>query len=284
MIYADLHAHTTASDGTSTPTELVEEAKRAGLTYLAVTDHDTMAGVPEALEAAKQAGIFLIPGVELSAEGPPGKAHLLGLGVDPLFEPMNETLAQISEFRRQRNEKIAARLRELGIPITLEAVTALAPVGANVGRPHFAQWLVEQGHVSSIHDAFNRYLADDGKAYIERETLTPEASIRLIHEAGGVCLLAHPMLVRLSQQEKIEQRIAALKEMGMDGIEVYYHSHTVAETERLLRLAQKYDLLISGGSDFHGTNKKDVFLGLVNQGQRLPADRISSRILETARK
>jgi predicted metal-dependent phosphoesterase TrpH len=284
MIYADLHAHTTASDGTSTPTELVEEAKRAGLTYLAVTDHDTMAGVPEALEAAKQAGIFLIPGVELSAEGPPGKAHLLGLGVDPLFEPMNETLAQISEFRRQRNEKIAARLRELGIPITLEAVTALAPAGANVGRPHFAQWLVEEGHVSSIQDAFNRYLADDGRAYIERETLTPKASIRLIHEAGGVCLLAHPMLVRLSQQEKIDQRIAALKEMGMDGIEVYYHSHTVAETERLLRLAQKYDLLISGGSDFHGTNKKDVFLGLVNQGQRLPADRISSRILETARK
>lgn len=283
MLYADLHAHTTASDGTATPTELVEAAKRLGLMYLAVTDHDTTSGVPAALEAAAREGIRLIPGVELSAEGPPGKAHLLGLGIDPFYAPLNDTLADISEKRRTRNVKIAARLRELGIPLTLEAVTESAPDGANVGRPHFAQWLLANGHVTSLQEAFNIYLADTGKAYFGRDTLTPEESINLIHDAGGFCLLAHPHVVKLAQQEKIEQRVVALKALGMDGIEVYYGKHTIAETEKYLRLAQKYDLLVTGGSDFHGTNKADVHLSEVFNGERLPADKISPAILAKAR-
>ena len=283
MIYADLHAHTTASDGTLTPTELVQLGRQVGLTFLAITDHDTTAGVAEAQAAAQREGIRLLPGVELSADGPPGKCHLLGLGIDPAHPGLNATLADISEKRRTRNEHIAARLRALKIPVTLEEVTASAPPGANVGRPHFAQWLLDRRHANSIADAFDRYLADGKAAYIERDTLTPEACISLIHEAGGVCLLAHPTLIRLAAQEKIEQRILALKERGMDGFEVYYPAHSVAETERLHRLAEKAGLLISGGSDFHGATKPTIKLGYLRDNERLPADRISTKIREMAR-
>ena len=266
---ADLHTHTTASDGTLTPTELVAAAHRCGLGLLAVTDHDTTAGVAEAQAAARACGMQFIAGVELSAEGAPGKCHLLGLGIDPHYAPLVTTLATLSENRRQRNLKIVARLNALGVAITLEEVVAQAPRGANIGRPHIAATLLAKGVVSDLREAFTRYLADDAAAYIEKATLSPAEAIALVHEAGGLCFLAHPGLFKLAAHETHESRVRALAALGLDGIEAYYSSYSPADEARFLRLAEKYQLLVTGGSDFHGDNKPDVPLGIVRDGKPL---------------
>jgi len=282
IIYADFHAHTTASDGTTEPEALVRQAKEVGLTYLAVTDHDTTAAVPRALVAARELGIRLMCGVELSADGAPGKCHMLGLGIDPGHAEMNATLRELSESRRARNEKIITRLRSLGIDITMAEVTAVAPAGANVGRPHFAQTLIAKGVVQTNQEAFDRYLADDAAAYVTRDSLTPAEAVRLVHDAGGLAFIAHPGLLRLSEQETYQTRFAALKALGMDGIEAYYSSYSPALTEKLLRIAEKLELMVTGGSDFHGDNKPGVHLGVVRDGDRLVADLLPTGLLERA--
>lgn len=269
---ADLHTHTTASDGTLTPTELVQAAALLGIALLAITDHDTTAAIAEAQSATQSTSVRLLPGVELSAEGPPGKCHLLGLGIDPTHPRLNSTLAILSENRRQRNAKMVTRLNALGISLTLDEVITAAPPGANVGRPHFAAALVAKGSVSSITEAFQRYLGDDAAAYIEKDTLTPAEAIALVHEAGGLCFLAHPGLLRLAAHETPETRIIALKKLGLDGIEAYYSAYSPAEEARFLRLAEKHQLLVTGGSDFHGANKPSVPLGIVRSGQTLRLD------------
>lgn len=271
-IFADLHAHTTASDGQLRPAALIDAAKAAGVGILAVTDHDTTAGVAEAAEAARMAGIRLVPGVELSAEGAPGKCHLLGLGINPEDPALTRTLAEISAARRERNARMAERLRALGVPITLEEVTAAAPAGANVGRPHFAAVLVAKGVVASTREAFDRYLSDEGPAYVTKQTLSPGEAIRLVQGAGGRCFLAHPGLLRLAEHETPETRIRALKALGLDGIEAYYSKHTPAETERFVRLAQKLGLLLTGGSDFHGPDISEARLNAIRDGQPLPSE------------
>ena len=270
-ISADLHAHTTASDGQLTPTEMVNAAKKAGVGVLAVTDHDTTGGVAEATLAAEKVGIRLIPGVELSAEGAPGKCHLLGLGIDPANRELIETLARVSEARRVRNERMAARLRSLGVDITLDEVTIAAPRGANVGRPHFAALLIAKGVAKDNTDAFARFLSDDGPAYVEKETLSPADSIRLIQGAGGRCFLAHPGLLRLAQHETFETRLRDLKALGIDGLEAYYGKHSPVQNEQFVRLADKLGLMVTGGSDFHGSAVSEARLNAVLDGQPLPA-------------
>ena len=260
---SDLHTHTTASDGTFTPTELVRAAKEIGLELLAVTDHDTVAGVAEAQLVASEVGLTLLPGVELSAEGAPGKCHLLGLGIDPESSELLETLARLSQNRRARNEKIVGRLNSLGVAVAYDEVVAVAPPGANVGRPHFAQLLVQRGVVPDINSAFQRYLADDGPAYVEKATLTPAECAALIHRAGGLCFVAHPGLLKLSSHETMEARLRAYIAAGVDGIEAYYSQHSPASEAQFLRLAKKYGWPVCGGSDFHGAAKPHVKLGVV---------------------
>ena len=249
---ADLHTHSTASDGTFTPTELLEAAHAKKITLLALTDHDTTAGLAEAQRAATALGVAFLPGVELSAEGAPGKCHLLGLGIDPQHKPLINTLKHLSENRHARNEKMIARLNALGIPLTLEEVIAHAPPGANLGRPHFAATLLARGIVKDMREAFTPYLADDAAAYVEKATLRPTEAIALVHQAGGLCFLAHPGLLRLASHETHESRVRALSLLGLDGIEAYYSSNSPAEEARFLRLAEKFGLLVTGGSDFHG--------------------------------
>ncbi|MBB6051894.1 PHP domain-containing protein [Armatimonas rosea] len=279
---ADLHTHTTASDGTLTPTELVTAAHQCGLGLLAVTDHDTTAGVAEAQAAALGYGMQFLAGVELSAEGAPGKCHLLGLGIDPHHAPLVTTLATLSENRRQRNLKIIARLNALGVAITLEEVIALAPRGANIGRPHIAAVLLAKGVVTDLREAFTRYLADDAAAYVEKATLSPAEAIALVHEAGGLCFLAHPGLLKLAAHETHESRVRALAALGLDGIEAYYSSYSPADEARFLRLAEKYQLLVTGGSDFHGDNKPDVPLGIVRDGKPLARTLLPGPLLARA--
>lgn len=275
---ADLHTHTTASDGTFTPSELVEAAHAQGISLLAVTDHDTTAGVSEARAIALARGMAFLPGVELSAEGAPGKCHLLGLGIDPAHPRLTQTLQSLSENRRLRNLKMIARLNALGVPVTMDEVFAHAPVGANVGRPHFAAALVALGAVADTREAFTRYLADDAPGHVEKETLSPVEAITLVHEAGGLCFLAHPGLLRLAAHETYETRVRALAALGLDGIEAYYSSYSPAEEARFLRLAEKLGLLVTGGSDFHGANKPHVALGVVRDGQPLSLDLLPLRL------
>lgn len=282
MIFADLHAHTTASDGSLTPTELVQAALEVGLSYLAVTDHDTTAGVEEAIRAARGTKLSIVPGVELSADGPPGKCHLLGLGIDYRHDELNQTLARLSEHRRTRNQKILDRLTALGKPVTMDEVIVAAPQGANIGRPHIAEVMVRKGYVADLRIAFQNYLRDGGPANVEKETLTPADAIRLIHVAGGFCCLAHPGLLRLEKHETDERRILALKGLDMDGLEVYYPKHTYAQSGRFLRLAEKHRLMVTGGADFHGTPKPEIRLGYVRYEQRLPAEAVSKVLLDRA--
>ena len=280
---ADLHTHTTASDGTLTPTELVTAAHALGISLLAVTDHDTTAGVAEAQAVATRLQMSFLPGVELSAEGAPGKCHLLGLGINPCHARLNETLSQLSEHRRQRNEKMINRLNALGVAITMDDVLAVAPDGANLGRPHFAAALIASGTVADTREAFTRFLGDDSAAYITKETLSPAAAIALVHDAGGLCFLAHPGLLRLAAHETYESRFRALQALGLDGIEAYYSSYSPADEARFLRLAEKLSLLVTGGSDFHGANKLHVPLGIVRDGQPLSRSLLPTRLLALAR-
>src|SRR3569833_438924 len=223
----DLLAHTTASDGSFTPTELVDEAAAIGLTAIAVTDHDTIAGIEEATKAAVNAGIELVPGVELSVEDDGGRFHLLGY----LFAPDNvtfaSTLLSIRASRAKRNEQMAVKMAELGLPVTMDDVRAQAgDKGEVIARPHFAKALLKAGIVNSVQDAFDRFLATGKPLYLPKEVLTPKDAVALIHQAGGVAVMAHPGLVPMSDPAFDERLAWLVDNTGMDGIEAYYSQHT----------------------------------------------------------
>lgn len=267
----DLHTHTTASDGSLTPTELVEKAAQLGLAALAVTDHDTLGGLAEAQAAAEHVDLSLLPGVELSVEDESGRFHLLGYGFDPENVALARTLIELRKSRSARNEQMAQKMAALGLPVTMDDVRAVAGEDAQViARPHFAQALIAKGVVSSVKEAFDRYLSTGKPLYLPKEVLTPRDAIALLHEAGGVAVMAHPGLVPLSNP-MLSGRVASLaEEMGMDGIEAYYSQHSPADTKRFLALAKQHGLLVTGGSDFHGTPKPHVPLGIVFDGKPAP--------------
>ncbi len=283
----DLHAHTTASDGELSPTALVEQAAAIGLEAIAVTDHDTTAGVAEALAAGRRLNIEVVAGIELSAEPPSGptgaraQCHILGLFIDPECRTLLDRLHAVIANRNRRNGQIIERMRtELHWDITLEEVERVAG-GEVVARPHFARVLVEKGVVTSIKEAFDVYLGKGGRAYVDRDRLTPEEAIRLIHAADGVAVLAHPNNLHMTPQET-ERYISSLRDVGLDAIEARYNLHTLEETSRYLAMAERIGLLTSGGSDYHGLAVKPaVRLGHV-QGD-LPAPRTLLAALRSAR-
>jgi predicted metal-dependent phosphoesterase TrpH len=265
----DLHAHTTASDGDHTPTQLVRKAKEVGLTALAITDHDTTDGVAEALEAGATYGIEIVPGIELSAEFEKGQCHILGLWIDPASKPLLSALRIVQEARAHRNDQILGKIRAAGFEITLDEVKQVAG-GDIVARPHFAKALLQKGHVASIAEAFDKYLGKGASFYVDRVRLQPEECIALIHAAGGVAILAHPNNLKRDIPET-EAEIARLQAMGLDGIEARYNRHTPEDNTRYLALAERLGLLTSGGSDFHGpTVKPTVSLGEVEGTQPAP--------------
>ena len=271
----DLHAHTTASDGSLTPAALVQKAREIGLAALAVTDHDTIDGLAEAAEAAQQAGLDFLPGVELSVEDGGGRFHLLGYGFDPKFPELAETLAALRKSRAARNAQMADKMAALDLPVTMDDVRDAAHKHGEEGseviaRPHFAQALVNKGVVSSVGEAFDKYLASGRPLYQAKEVLTPADAIALLHRAGGVAVMAHPGLVPLSEAALADQVAALHGDAGLDGIEALYSQHSQADTERFLGLARRYELLVTGGSDFHGTPKPHVPLGIVFDGKPAP--------------
>jgi predicted metal-dependent phosphoesterase TrpH len=254
----DLHSHTIHSDGSATPSELIELAKRNGADAVAITDHDTVAGLEEGRADAARLGIEFVNGIELSAEFSPGTMHILGYYINDAEEEMAATLAELRAARDARNPEIAGRLQALGVDLHYDEVAALAG-NQVVGRPHFARVLVERGHAASIQDAFNRYLAKGSPAYVEKKRLSPADSIALIHKAGGLAVLAHPYQLKLSQ-EALEPLISELADLGLDGIEAVYSRHSPADRDSYSRLAKRHRLLVTGGSDYHGTYKPDIML------------------------
>jgi len=251
----DLHVHTTASDGLLSPSQTVEAALRKGVWLLGIADHDTTEGVPEAAAAARAAGVTLVPGVELSVGSGPREIHVLGYFVDIEHEALQSVLARLRGARDTRNERILARLREMGMPLDSGRLKEIAGNGS-VGRPHIATALLEAGHVRSLGEAFGRYLARGKPAYVGRERLEAAEASAVIKQAGGIPVLAHP--AKIGGPQAIEQ----ILDDAMEGVEVYHTDHTAMDVEMLLGIAKRRDLLVTGGSDSHGPySEKPVAVG-----------------------
>jgi 3',5'-nucleoside bisphosphate phosphatase len=265
----DLHTHTTASDGSLSPAQLVQYAKHQGLHALAVTDHDTIAGLADAIAEGERLGVRIIPGIELSCFHQSIELHILGYFIDPLDPHLRPALLRYQSSREERNLRIIERLRELGLDITYQEVKTFAAL-ATVGRPHIAQVLLQKGYVYSVADAFSRYLGDDGPAYIARTTPDAPEAIALIRRIGGVPVLAHPIYAARARQS-FERLCAALKNAGLWGLETVYSGHTQQQTDRLRAVAREQGLGISGGSDFHGESRPEVLLGSGYGNLKIPA-------------
>lgn len=269
MGYIDLHLHTTASDGTMSPSEIVRYAWLNGLQAIAITDHDTIEGLNEGLMEAKRIGLELIPGVEISVEYSLGSMHLLGYFIDSNNPVLNERLAYLQKVRSERNPKIVKKLNELGINITYEDVLKVSG-GGQVGRPHFAQVLFEKGYVKSYQEAFDKFLKKGAPAYVDKLRFTSKQAISFIKEAHGIPVLAHPNTLNLKDYSKIEELVIYLIEEGLKGIEVYYPEHSNLEVAQYKELAQKYSLLITGGTDYHGIDKNGLEIGVGRGDMKLP--------------
>ena len=264
----DLHVHSTASDGTFTPTELVFEAKRCNLSAFALTDHDTVDGVAEALEAGKQEGLEVIPGVELSTEYNDVEIHVVGLFIDQSNESLQAGLAKFRDNRDNRNFKMIERLQQEGFNITAEELYRRNP-DTVVARPHIARYLVDSGQVRDMKTVFDKYICDGCKCYVDRYKITPMQAVTLIHQAGGLAILAHPCLYKMKRPE-LTDMIKELVTAGLNGIEAVYSCNQGSDEKDFRALAEKYHLLLSGGSDFHGANKPYIHLGTGKGNMTVP--------------
>lgn len=258
MRQIDLHVHSNKSDGTYTPEELVDYAIKKGLSAFALTDHDTIDGLSDALSYAENKPIEVIPGIEFSTEYEGKDVHIVGLYIRYEAPSFREKLQAFVDSRIQRNVKMCRNLQEAGIDITFDKLSAEHP-GAVITRAHYGAYLLEHGYVSTRAEAFEKYVGDHCKYYVPREKITPMQAVSLILQAGGVPILAHPPLYHL-EKERLDTLVSLLKQNGLAGIETFYASYTGQEERDMLRLAKKYDLLQSGGSDFHGENKPGLDL------------------------
>lgn len=258
MTHIDLHTHSQASDGTLAPAELVALAQKNGLAAMALTDHDTLAGLPEARQAGRELGVDVVPGVELSVADGPRSIHVLGLLLSDEPGPLADALADLREKRHDRNRLILEKLARLGIPIAYEDVRAVAK--GTVGRPHIAQIMLARGAVTSFKEAFSRYLGNHGRAYVPKEKLELGQAFDLLHAEGALVVLAHPYMLGQNGRALIET-VGRYRDRGLDGIEAFYTEHSQSQTLEYRALARRFDLALSGGSDFHGATKPGVELG-----------------------
>lgn len=283
MKAVDLHVHSNKSDGTFTPTELVDYAIEKGLSAFALTDHDTVDGLSEAISYAdklrKDNPVVpeVIPGIELSTEYQSKDIHIVGLYIDYTSEKFTDTLADFVASRDNRNRKMCTLLAEHGIDITYEKLVEEFP-DCVLTRAHYARYMLNHGYINSMTEAFDKYIGDHCDCYVPREKITPQDGIAMILEAGGIPILAHPILYRMSDT-RLEELVSLLKESGLMGIEAIYTTNTLAEERQTRKLAEKYDLLISGGSDFHGSNKPKTDLAVGHGKLFVPED-----ILENIKK
>lgn len=269
MKLCDLHTHTTASDGSDRPEELISLARDAGLSAISITDHDTIQGLEQGSGAAKEKGLEFIPGVELSVSFPRGNMHLLGYFIDETSTILREVLKKVQTARKERNPRILVRLQELGIPVSMDELEKISR-GGQIGRPHIARIMVEKGYVKSISQAFDRYLKKDGPAYAPKSILSPADAIQTVRKAGGVPVLAHPFSLLTRDEKELETIILDLKALGLLGLECYYSEHDENFTGLCLSIAKRNGLAATGGSDYHGRAKPYIKLGRGKGNLRIP--------------
>ena len=265
----DLHVHSNRSDGSFTPTELVDYALQKGLTAFALTDHDTTDGLAEAIEYGKEKGIEVVPGIEFSTEYESGDIHILGLYIDYEKKEFKERIQAFVDSRVLRNQKMCQNLVNIGVDISYEALLEAFP-DAVITRAHYARYLLDKGYVKSMKEAFVRYIGDHCPCFVPREKVTPVQAIELILAADGIPVLAHPTLYHMSDR-RLEKLVAELKEAGLLGIEAIYPTYSAGEKRQMHALAHKYHLLVTGGSDFHGSNKPKLDLAVGYGGLYVPA-------------
>ncbi len=265
----DLHLHTTASDGAMRPSEIVRYAKKKRLRAIAITDHDTIEGLEEGVSEGERIGFEVIPGIEISAEHSSGSMHLLGYFFDIRHPLLKERLVFLQNARAERNPKIVAKLNDLGIKVTYEDVVR-ASGGGQVGRPHFAQVLLDKGYVSSFQGAFDQFLKKGAPAYVDKFRFTPKEALHFINQAGGVGVLAHPNTLGTNGYADLERLILELMEYGLRGIEVYYPEHSSLAVAQYEALVERHGLLATGGTDYHGLEKDGLEIGVGRGGMRLP--------------
>ena len=255
----DLHVHSTFSDGTYTPEQLVDAAFEAGLSAIAITDHDTTDGVSVAIRAAKKRDLEIIAGVELSCEYKQKEVHMLGFCLDYTNPILNEHLRNFQQSRNMRNQKMVMLLAAEGFDITYDKLLADNP-DCVITRANIARYLVEHGCVKDMSTVFSKYLGDDCRCFVPRKKTSPTQAIQLIHQAGGVAFLAHPLLYRMSTVT-LRSLVSELATAGLDGIEAIYATYQPGDERNMKNLAKEYHLLICGGSDFHGANKPYIRIG-----------------------
>jgi len=259
--FADLHVHTNLSDGTFSPEKVVEYSKAKGLDAIAITDHDCCAGITPAIMAAKDLDIEIIPGVELSAELDGEELHILGYFIDWQNQAFVRRLEEITRVRDKRAKEILRKLKQKGIEISEKELFGLSGPGS-IGRLHIARLLFKKGFVSSIQSAFTKYISDRGPCYVKKYKLSPNEAIDMIKDVGGVAVLAHPNTVNINDRST-EDVLKILIKGGIQGIEVYHSDHTAKDKNEYKALAEKYNLLITGGSDCHGLGKQRVLIGKI---------------------
>jgi len=263
----DFHLHSVFSDGSDTPEKLAAACRAAKLEAVALTDHDTAAGVPRFLAACAENGLRGIAGIELSVDTTQGTLHVLGLGIDPECPELNAALTAVRKGRDDRNRQILARLNELGFVISEDEVRAVTG-GEILGRVHFAQVLMRKGYFHSISDVFARCLKKGQPGYVDRYRLSQPEALKMIRAAGGVSVLAHPLLWTEDEVE-LEARVRQLMALGLQGLEIYYTGYRLEQMVFLLRLAKRLGLAVSAGSDYHGSGKPDVSLGRLTESDGL---------------
>ncbi|MBS3740884.1 MAG: PHP domain-containing protein [Candidatus Cloacimonetes bacterium] len=253
----DLHTHTTASDGSYTPNELVKTAISNNLKYLSITDHDNIEALEEISEIPDK--LNFINGVEISAEFSK-TLHILGYNFNKNNLKLNKKLNELQDYRKNRNHKMLANMKNRGFHITWEELKEEAK-GEIVGRPHFASLMDKKGYVNSYQEAFDKYLKKGAPLYLNKKRLAPDTAIELILQSNGIPVMAHPYQTQLDEED-LESLIKKLRSYGLQGIEVFYSQHTDKQIEQYLKYAKKYELVITAGSDFHGTNKEYIELGM----------------------
>ena len=281
MNFVDLHTHSTASDGTETPADVVRMAHTLHLKAVALTDHDTVAGLDEAEAAGAACGITLVRGCELATSTPYGEAHILGLWLPRDLGPLRAVLLDLRKKRSERNARMVEKLRGLGVDISYEEVCEQAG-GESVGRPHMAAVLLRKGYVRTVREAFTRYLGYGGAAYLSREVLEPLAAVRLLRELGATPVLAHPCLLKCPP-DWLDDFTGSLTAAGLLALEAYHSEHNDAQTRWCVDLADRHQLALSGGSDFHGGAKPGIKLGSGRGALRVPAFVLTGLLEQRAR-
>lgn len=264
----DLHVHTTASDGTYEPCELVEYASKKNIAAIAITDHDCISGIKEAKKCGETYNVEIVSGIEFSTRYNDTEIHLLGLYIDENDKTFVDGLNEIVNARESRNIKMIEKLNDHGIDLSLEDVLATSSSDVYT-RAHFAKAMLNKGYVSSMREAFNKYIGNDSPCYVPREKVTPEMAIELVLSCGGVPILAHPTLYNMDLRQ-LDNLISELSKIGLLGIEGLYSLYNKSEEKYLKDFADKYGLVISGGSDFHGSNKPNIDLGVGRGNLEIP--------------